>query len=316
MSHRMSQPFWKRFSKQFGWASGLLPAALAVPLLLPPHANAQSVTWEGGTPLRSDTRFAYDSGTSDGFWIESRLLYRRDEEEVDVYSYSYYSVYRSTIDVDVDYVSAEDRFVWGFDYGELGFMVPYRWRQTDYEYSREDDEDGLGDIEIWGKGVYRSPRIGPGWQLEAGAGVNFSVPSHTEDAFGRDDPVVDAFATFGVHLGPAALRAHVGHSWDPDIDEYDNVLWGVGLHGSVGRWIALRAEFIGRHFYDLSDLWWLEDADEDIVTFEPGVDLRIASIRSFNLIFRLSGSVGLTDDTPDGGVGGSIVFNFDPFETH
>jgi hypothetical protein len=137
--------------------------------------------------------------------------------------------------------------------------------------------------------------------------VNFSVPSNTEDTLGSDEPIIDAFATVGVHFGPAAWMAHVGHSWNTDIGNLDNVVWGTGLHGAAGEWVALRTEVIGRHLDDVSE------GGQDVVAFEPGVDPRIAAIRTFDLIFRPTGSVGLRDEAPDWELGGSIVSDFDPF---
>jgi hypothetical protein len=67
-------------------------------------AEAATGRWSGVPPLRSDTRFAYDSGTSDGFWLESRGVYRREDDDV--------VGLPSFLDVEVDLLSAEERIAW------------------------------------------------------------------------------------------------------------------------------------------------------------------------------------------------------------
>jgi hypothetical protein len=53
-----------------------------------------------------------------------------------------------------------------------------------------------------------------------------------------------------------------------------------------------------------------DDDNSTGLTFQPGVDVRVLA-DAIDLL-RPTGAVGLTSDSPDGGVGGSVVLAWDP----
>jgi hypothetical protein len=178
------------------------------------------------------------------------------------------------------------RVAYGGDLGELGLVLPY----VDVDAGAV-EADGMGDMEVYGKWIGHSDMI------SGGAGLAVSVPTGDDDV-AADEWGVIPFGTIGAHLGLADLRAHVGYQ-EFDDNAPDSWIYGIGLFGPLGDNIALRGEFLGQTFDVPGD-------DPDPLLLESGVDFRMP-LNESDLIFRLNGAVGVNDDAPDWGLGGSIV---------
>jgi hypothetical protein len=125
-----------------------------------------------------------------------------------------------------------------------------------------------------------------------------SVSSYlTHEGVGTDEYGFVPFGTVGFHLGDAAdVRAHVGYQEFTGDGIGESWIYGGGLFGTLNEQVALRGEILGQSV----------DGGGDPVTLEPGVDFKLP-LQAADLLFRLNGAVGVTDDAPDWGIGASIV---------
>jgi hypothetical protein len=208
----------------------------------------------------------------------------------------------------VDLITVEPRVVYGWEPAEIGLFIPYRRVSVDDPFFGDSlDEDGIGDIRLYGKGMLRSD-----W-VDVGFGLELTFPSGDEDkGLGAGEVGFLPFGTGAVHLGPVDLRAHAGYLAYADqetrifgVDVPPNlIVYGGGLFWGINDYVAARAEFLG----ETTD----SDApDASAVVFEPGIDVRIP-LGAVDLLIRPTGAVGLTDAAFDWGVGGGIAVNWNP----
>jgi hypothetical protein len=113
------------------------------------------------------------------------------------------------------------------------------------------------------------------------------------------------------HLGQVDVRMHLGYRafTGSETDVFGNAfpansfVYGGGLFAVLGANVGLRAEFVGQTLQT--------HRGEDVVSFEPGFDVRWP-IGRVDVLVRPTGAVGLTSSAPDWGVGGALTVAWDP----
>lgn len=269
------------------WTVSLIVAAIALPLL----SSAAHAEFRG----RSFARLELDSATTPGLWGEIATSSVSEDEHGDSASL----------------ITVEPRVLYGWENWEVGLFIPYERLSTHvsdpfFDFDDDSTDDGVGDIRLSGKGVFRSEFV------DVGFGLEMTLPSGDEDnGLGSGKVGFLPFGTGAVHLGPVDLRAHAGYLAYVDQDQYFGVdlppnliVYGGGPFAGIGDYVALRAEFLG--FTTDSDL-----NDRSAVSFQPGIDFRIPA-GPVGVLIRPTGLVGLTDEAPDWGVGGAITVSWNP----
>lgn len=274
------------------WLIMALGALAAVARPMPAEAEERAM------PLRSFDRFELDPKTARGLWAEAATALAREEED------------GSSLEV----ITVAPRLVCGWRHLELGVLIPYHFVNVEvsvpsgpvFRLDGRREEDGIGDIQLYGKGVLRTELV------DGALGLDLSLPSGDEGkGLGAGEVGFLPFGAVGVPVGPAEVRAHVGYRAfvDSDDDHFfdqdplDFLLYGFGLFVPFSDHLAGRVEFLGA----ASD-------EPHVVTFEPGLDVRIP-LGPADLLLRPTGAVGITGDAPDWGVGGSVALAWDPAGT-
>jgi len=242
--------------------------------------------------VRSFERFALDSGVADGLWAEGVVTLAHESVRDDT----------TRVKTNASAITAGPRLVYGIDIFEGGITIPYRRLEVDIENGPSTSSDGIGDISLYGKVVpLRSE-----W-VDAGAGLQMTLPSgDQDDLLGTGKTAFLPYATMALHLGVLDLLAHGGYSFTTDKTRTarDSIVFGGGLHRSTGDRMALRGEFVG---------YVVDTAGENptILTFQPGVDISFPG-ETVDVWIRPTGAIGMTEETPDWGVGGSVVVLWNP----
>jgi hypothetical protein len=246
--------------------------------------------------LRSFDRFELDPVTAQGLWAEVATT--------DTHNHSAGGATAEAITV-------EPRLVYGGSLAEGGLFIPYHRVSTErstFFGTVSNDEDGIGDVRLYGKLLPLQTEWG-----DAALGMELSFPSGDDTKrLGTGEVGFLPFGSTAVHFGAADLRAHFGYQayagpnrtvtgFEEAADAY---VYGGGLFVGVGEHLGLRAEVAGLTFDGVNN-------DADVVFFEPGFDVRFA-LDGVDLYVRPSGAVGLTNDSPDWGVGGSIAIAWNP----
>lgn len=231
---------------------------------------------------RSSERFEVDAVTSDGFWVEIASHYR----EADVAG------------LDVSQLASTARLAYGSEIFEVGFTVPYLHLDIEEKGSGSSFEtDGFGDISVYGKAVPIDQDFG-----RFGVGFLLTITTGDEEkALGVGEPSYFPFVTGAVDVGPAELRAHYGYrsysgsglTVPPSSHQF-----GFGGYAWLTPNIGVRTEVVAE-----KPTGARIDSQWGIV---PGLDFRIP-LGSADLLLRPSAFAGLTNETWDWGVGGSIA---------
>jgi len=239
---------------------------------------------EAVMPLRSFERFPFDPYTATGFWGEAGALY-------------------SEFDLDpgeVDTTTVFGRLAYGAEKWEAGLQLPYYFADLDLDMPNghsDSDEDGVGDLSLYGKFVPLQKGM-----IKLGLGGQVSVPTGDEDKFGTGEVGLLPFITGGIDLEVVEGIAHVGWNFLTGHDSSpDSLVYGFGLLAPVpmiGDYVALRNEFVGEQFDT--------HGKPKTVSYLPGLDIRIPA-GPLNILLRPTGQVGITEESPDWGVGGSIA---------
>jgi len=235
-------------------------------------------------PLRSFERFQYDSGTADGFWGELRV----GSDHLDFSHLGFNG--------DADVVTLEPIFAYGGERWEVGARLPFLFVDGRACSSCSKlDESGIGDVQVYGKYVYRAEVI------HVGGGVDLSLPSGDDDkGLGAGELGVAPFATAAVPIGPVELRTHLGNLFYTDSTSFrgqdipaDVLLYGGGVFWDIRDRFAVRVEAVGARID--------RDEFENVVSLQPGLDVRFP-LRAVDLLLRANTAAGLTDSAPDWGV--------------
>jgi len=250
-------------------------------------------------PMRSFDRFPFDTATAKGIWAELGVGGAHFEDERNVFG--------RESSLETDTVTVQPTIAYGGDSWEVGLLVPYRYVDAKacllspgLTMCEDDQEDGIGDMNLYGKYIFRSEYV------HAGAGLDLSLPSGDEDkGLGAGELGIAPFGTAAAVVGPAEVRAHVGNLFFTGSDSWgyysrrpsDVLLYGVGLFYAIGDRVGVRGELVGSRID--------RDEDQDVLAFEPGVDVRIP-LGAVDLMIRPTAAVGLTDASADWGAGVAI----------
>lgn len=263
------------------WLTMMIWATLAA---LPAAQGAE----EAEMQVRSFNRFEQDSETASGLWVEVPTAFARETE----------GGFR------LDVTEVAPRIVYGWPFAEVGIVIPYvnfHLKQDLFFGPLDADEDGIGDVRLYGKGALRSEFV------DGGIGLQLTFPSGDEEkGLGAGEVGFLPFGTGAVHIGPVDLRAHVGYLTFADGDERSTSLpdawvYGWGLFAAIGAHFGPRAEFAGFN----------ADGQGNALTFEPGFDVRIP-LGAVDFLVRPTGLVGLSETAPDWGLGGGIAVSWNP----
>lgn len=255
-------------------------------------ASAPVAKAPSNVAVRSFERFELDSGVAEGLWAEGVVTFKHNSERDK-------GTGRKT---NTSRILAGPRLVYGIDMFEGGLVIPYRRSEEDIENGVSSSEDGIGDITLYGKAVPLRSEY-----ADLGGGLVISLPSGDKDEdLGTGEAAFLPYVTGAVHLGFLDVLAHGGYSFtvDKTATARDSIWFGGGLHTSMSDRLALRGEFVGKITRERG-----EDATD--LSFQPGVDINFP-LETVNVLIRPTGAIGMTDDTPDFGVGGSVVVLWNP----
>ncbi|GIW40538.1 MAG: hypothetical protein KatS3mg076_1115 [Candidatus Binatia bacterium] len=278
---------------------------------------------------RSFGRFELDTGTVDGLWVEAGVAHFQERTRIRKLTV------RDTVTFTTPFarVAAGDGRLW-----EAGLLVPVVIREFDRDVDPAfednpdvlalplpfDDETGIGDIQAYGKAVPVRTDF-----FDLGAGLLLSFPSGDEDeglgsgqvgflpsvgllpstvgagtskkGIGTGEVGFLPYATAALKFRTLELRAHGGYEWftDETSTAIEAAVYGGGLYYLYHPRFSLRADFVGLSADVLGP-------DDDFVTFEPGFDLQMR-IGPLDCVVRSFGAIGMTEVSPDWGVGGSVA---------
>jgi hypothetical protein len=257
---------------------------------------------EQPTGVRSFDRFEFDTATAPGLWAEVATAMTRDESQ----------------GASIEVVTVEPRLIYGGDWAEGGLFIPYERISVavhnPFFGTQTIDEDGIGDIRLYGKVVPLRTQ----W-ADAGLGLEVSCPTGDDSkGLGTGEGGFLPYGMAGVRVGPADIRAHFGYqtfvSSNKTVNGFtvterapDSFVYGGGLFAALTDRIGVRAELVAQTF-DAAD------NNAHVLLFEPGVDLRFR-LGAVDFVIRPTGAVGLTHDSPDWGVGGSVGVVWNPNPT-
>jgi len=285
--------------------------AMALSLAIPAAAQQQERT----VATRNFDRFELDSDSVTGFWAEAGSLFQRTNKnhitDTSIGTFAYPGLYSGPIGTklisgadkkDVDVTTTFARFAYGGDKWEGNLFVPYRQLNGEFRSGgnvTDIDENGIGDIQLAAK--YVPVRSG---LLDLGVGALLSLPSGDDNrrlgggAFGGAP-----FITGAMHFALLDIHAHLAPEffagWHTNGQASDRFLYGFDFLVPLCKYAALRNEFSAVDNYDLNN-------SPKTMSYLPGLDIRVP-IGDMDLLLRPTGSVGLTNDSPTWGFGGSIA---------
>lgn len=157
---------------------------------------------------------------------------------------------------------------------QIGIAVPYRFLRLD----GEEDEDGIGDIEL--EALYNF--AGTDSPLIASASLGISLPTGSEKRdLGEGKVEVEPALLLGAHFGPAALYGNVGASFGGE----------TAFNYAVAGAYAMGA------FTGIVELAGSHSSEEDLLYLTPG----LAWLPWDNAQVLFGVPIGLTGDAADWG---------------
>ena len=268
-------------------------ATLLVSWLALPAAAADA---ERTVPDRAFDGFELESKTVDGFWGELGALYQR----TDTSNPDRIGVAGKLTD-NTETAFARAAYGQGNKW-EGDLFIPYINREgslTAGGFKNDLGNNGIGDITLSGKYIpIRSDT------LDLGAGALLSLPSGDDNkGLGTGEFGAMPFITSSFNLAIVEARGHFGGEFFTGSNDtglaYNRVVYGGGLFTPIGKYVFFRNEFDGATLYDAPN-------SPRSVSYFPGLDLRIP-IGELDLVLRVTGAIGLSDQAPDWGAGGSFV---------
>jgi hypothetical protein len=267
-----------------------------------------------GGPIRSLDRFEADPGVSEGFWIEALASYAQDVVKDDVGS-------RTSTSVDTGAV----RLSYGMDMFEAGLTFPF-WRHLEVERRagtvRTAGGEGLGDLRAFVKAVPLRTDY-----FDAGAGLSVGFPTGSIDGGLTTEETLLVpgnaklqsllpmnslqpgtgkfqFTPYGIvaaHYGPFEVRAHGGYTFvaSHTTRSREVTVFGGGIYYRWTDQVGFRSEINGGTVHAVGD-------NPNVLAWQPGIDIRLPR-DGYDIVLRPTGSYGITDETADWGIGGSIT---------
>lgn len=250
-------------------------------------------------PARGLARFSFESETVQGIWAETGVLYSDTKSDAD------------GVKADFDGFQAFGRVSYGQKKWEAGVFFPY---YSDFSgdfdagaTSGDVDAKGIGDVQAYGKFIPLQGQI-----IDAGGGFLVSFPTGDDGEAPRAVPAASLgtgefgflpYFTAQLNLAAAQVRGHIGYEWftgNNSDKATDRLVYGFGIFIPLFDYVTIRNEFAGTEL-DTND-------DPKIVSYLGGLDIRVP-IGNFDLLLRPTGIAGISERSPDWGVGGSIALS-------
>jgi len=200
------------------------------------------------------------------------------------------------------------------DNAEIGLIIPGIVEEIVRDDDTKANYEDLGDLTAYGKFTYpvaTNCSVGGGLELSfpPWKGLDDKAKTITSGAgFGNEGSVtgtstgelgINPFISSRYQYGKVAVGGHLGYNFytSSDVEEVLNYSAHAILRGSV--YYALRLELSGRMWDQFGEKW------HDVVLM-PGIDYPI----TYNVSFRPTGLVGLTDTAMDWGIGAGVAATF------
>lgn len=222
--------------------------------------------------------FIEDAETTRGLWVEIR---ERLSDETDG-------------PVDQFVLLTEMIAAYGGEIWEAGLLLPYGYAQFDDGPGPDNRNDSIGDLSLWGKVVPLRTEM-----FSLGGGLEIAFPTGG-GFFTTDEYGFNPFLTGSVEAGPASIRGHIGYDAYTDDNVAEGVDYAVAALVPMGEMVTLRTEIFGAHYTENAPM------GDDPVSIGPGIDLRTVD-GNWQVMLRLSGAAGLTNEAPDYQIGVGVV---------
>lgn len=176
---------------------------------------------------------------------------------------------------------------------EIGADVPVIFQSTRRDSGSTSDQD-IGDVQLYGKFKYSVAE-----HCAVAGGLELSLPTGIEEkGFGTGEFGVNPFVATRWQQGPYALGLHAGYEmYTGNVDDQFNYS-AEGIY-RLSPSFNFHVEFSGRTFNHNSTKF----NDLEVL---PGIDFNLSP----ELTIRPTGLAGLTDPSPDWGVGVGLVYTF------
>jgi hypothetical protein len=175
---------------------------------------------------------------------------------------------------------------------ELGAVLPVFVQDTDFDGTSSTNDVGIGDVVFYGKFKRQVAT-----NCSMAGGLELELPTGSEKkSFGTGELGFNPFLSSRYQRGPFAAGGHVGYrifTGHPD-DEFN---WGIELLLRGNDMVLFRTEVSGRYFKSFGDSF------NDVLLL-PGLDFNFGP----NVVFRPTALIGLSDESPNWGVGMGMVF--------
>ncbi len=248
----------------------------------PAAAPTEAAAAEPAKPVLTDRlffNFIEDAETARGLWVEVREILS-DETDTPTDEFQLLT----------QMIAAYGGEIW-----EAGMLLPYGYVQYDDGPGNDDRHDNLGDLSLWGKVVPLRTEM-----FSLGGGLEIAFPTGG-GPFTTDEYGFNPFLTGSVEAGPASVRAHIGYEAYTGDSVNEGVDYSVAALVPMSEMVTLRTEIFGAHYTDNAPSGW-----DDPVSIGPGIDLR-AIDGNWQVMLRLFGAAGLTNEAPDYQVGVGFV---------
>ncbi len=269
---------------------------------------------EKAPPTRSLDRFEADTAVTEGFWIEPLATFAQDVVKDNLGN-------KTTTSADTGGL----RLSYGMDLLEAGLIFPF-WRHLEVEQRvggnvRTAGGEGPGDLRAFVKAVPLRSEY-----FDAGAGVTVGFPTgSTEGGLTTAEATLlpgnvkalsvlpmnalqpgtgkfnfTPYGMVGLHYGPFEVRAHGGYTFvaSHTSSSREVTVYGGGIYYRWTDQVGFRSEINGGTVHTVGD-------NPDVLAWQPGIDVRLPQ-NGYEIVLRPTGSYGITDETADWGIGGSI----------
>lgn len=268
-----------------------------------------------GGPTRSLDRFEADTAVTEGFWVEGMASYAQDVIKTPIGD-------RTTTSVDTGAIRAS----YGMDMFEAGLTFPF-WRHLEVERRvggnvQTAGGESQGDVRAFAKVVPIRTEY-----FDAGAGFSIGFPTGPTDGglTTAETTLVPGnakaqsllpmnslqtgtgkfnFTPYGMvsaHYGPFELRAHGGYTFvaSHTTTSREVTVYGGGVYYRWTDQVGFRSEINGGTVHAIGD-------NPELLAWQPGIDVRLP-MEGYDLVLRPTGSMGISDETADWGIGGSVT---------
>lgn len=246
-----------------------------------PVATTEAAVVEPPKPVLTNRlffNFIEDAETTRGLWVEAReILSDETDGPVDEFQ-----------------LLTQLIAAYGGDIWEAGMLLPYGYVQIDDGPGNDDRHDNLGDLSLYGKVIPLRTDM-----FSLGGGLEVAFPTGG-GFFTTDEYGFNPFLTGSVEAGPASIRGHIGYEAYTGDSVSEGVDYSLAALVPMSELLTLRTEIFGAHYTENAPM------GDDPVSIGPGLDLRTLD-GNWQVVLRLSGAAGLTNEAPDYQIGVGLV---------